>query len=237
MPINPPSGNMYPWAFTWNPLGGLCLHACSYCYVRNKISPWLKRMGILKYVGEPRLIESELKTPLRIPNDYILFVCSNNDLFGDWVDGLWIEKIILHCRKYPETHYLFQTKNPERLEDYLPILPENSIIGTTIETNRDYQVSKAPSVIERYRTLARLDYPLKMVSIEPIMDFDPPKLVKMVKRINPWFVSIGADSDRNLLPEPDPEKIKTLIDRLSEFTQVRIKHNLKRLLPIVHGGG
>ena len=224
---------MYPWAWTWNPLGGLCLHACSYCYVRNKISPWLKRMGILKYVGEPRLIESELKTPLKIPDGYILFVCSNNDLFGDWVDDKDIKRILAHCRKYPETYYLFQTKNPERLEDYLHLLPENSVIGTTLETNRDYRVSRAPPIPERYRAFTKLDWPIKMVSIEPIMAFDLPDLVKMIKHIDPLFVSIGADSGRNNLPEPSLPILINLIKELEKFTEVSIKKNLKRLLPFL----
>ena len=56
------------------------------------------------------------------------------------------------------------------------------------------------------------------------------ELVEMIRRINPRFVSIGADSKRHGLPEPDPEKIRKLISTLRKFTEVREKDNLKRLL-------
>ena len=69
-----------------------------------------------------------------------------------------------------------------------------------------------------------------MVSIEPIMDFDLEVMVKWMQEIKPEFVSIGADSGNNHLPEPTPEKVKALIEALQEFTFVKIKDNLKRLL-------
>jgi len=229
VPLNKPSGNMYPWAWTWNPYGGLCLYACKYCYVRNKIGPWLKRMGILKYVGKPRLIEHELKTPLIKPKDgKVIFVCSNNDLFGDWVPSKDIVRILLHCCEY-DNEYLFQSKNPGRFNDFIEYFPERSILGTTLETNRFNKFSKAPAIYSRYRWMADLDYPRKMVSIEPIMDFDVDILTMMIRKIKPEFVSIGADSGKNNLPEPNPEKVRSLINELEKFTEVRVKKNLNRL--------
>ena len=46
------------------------------------------------------------------------------------------------------------------------------------------------------------------------------------------FVSIGADSGKNNLPEPPSQKLKALIDELEKFTEVRVKKNLKRLLEV-----
>ena len=51
----------------------------------------------------------------------------------------------------------------------------------------------------------------KMVSIEPIMDFDSRDFLCMLQDIKPEFVSIGADSKNNSLIEPSPKKIKELI--------------------------
>jgi hypothetical protein len=65
---------------------------------------------------------------------------------------------------------------------------------------------------------------------EPIMDFDLPELVFLVKMCNPTQVNIGADSGNNSLPEPDKEKVLELIAALSEFTTVKQKKNLKRIL-------
>ena len=69
----------------------------------------------------------------------------------------------------------------------------------------------------------------KMISIEPIMDFDLVEFTEWLKEINPDFVSIGADSKNHSLPEPGPDKIGALIKELNRFTQVIIKENLKRL--------
>jgi len=43
-------------------------------------------------------------------------------------------------------------------------------------------------------------------------------------------VNIGANTNHKVkLPEPEPEKIKDLIAALKEFTEVKVKDNLKRL--------
>ena len=73
------------------------------------------------------------------------------------------------------------------------------------------------------------------MSVEPIMDFSDSMrglgpLWELIKEIEPVFVSIGADSKGRGLPEPSAKKILGLVERLSEFTEVRIKDNMKRLL-------
>jgi len=104
-------------------------------------------------------------------------------------------------------------------------------LGTTIETNRDYNISFAPSVKERVLWLKLLSKTFKtMVSIEPILDFDLDILVSWIKSIQPDFVSIGADSKGHGLPEPPRQKILKLIDELKKFTEVKVKSNLKRII-------
>ena len=70
----------------------------------------------------------------------------------------------------------------------------------------------------------------RYVTIEPIMDFDLNGLVTLVKFCRVKQVNIGADSKGHKLPEPDPGKIRELIEALDEFTVVDIKKNLIRLL-------
>jgi hypothetical protein len=43
-------------------------------------------------------------------------------------------------------------------------------------------------------------------------------------------VNIGADSGKNGLPEPPPEKVRTLVHILETHTEVYIKPNLRRLM-------
>jgi len=82
MKLNKPKGNMYPWAYTSNPLGGECPHKCSYCYSKPLRKPF--KAVDKKYTGEPRLIESELKNKTKtIPKDKMVFVCSMTDLFAN----------------------------------------------------------------------------------------------------------------------------------------------------------
>lgn len=226
--VNKPSGNMYPWAYTWNPMKGRCLHHCSYCYV-----PRLRNIGLKKYEGSCELDQKRLKDDLTIPEGFVLFVCSCYDLFGHWVKKEWISQILEKCRQYPQTTFLFQTKNPIRFKEFLKEIPEQSILGVTLETNRSPPYTNAPRPEARYFWFLELVWSRKMVSIEPVIDFDLEKFVSWIMRLQPEFVSIGADSDpdQNVLLEPDEWKIFDLIEALMSITEVRLKKNLDRLLP------
>jgi len=233
MTLNKPFGNSYPWCFTWNPLGGRCPHECKYCYVGNKIAPWLSRMGNNKYVGAPRLIEEEFKTRLVVPEGYVIFVQSCGDLFAYGIPDLWIQRVLNYINTFPQTTFLLQTKNPERFFDFN--IPQNCILGTTLESNIDYKLTKAPNQKERYYvffTLCRDKNLRLMLSLEPIMDFDLDTFVQWIKEIDPEFVSIGADSGKNNLHEPSSEKLKKLLEILNKITEVRSKKNLSRLLEV-----
>ena len=226
MGLNKTNGNMYPWVtHTWNPLAGKCQHDCHYCYMKRSFLGNLK-----KYKGEVRLTEEELDTDLG--SGKTIFVGSATDIFGEWVPENAIKNILSYCRKFPN-NYLFQSKNPSRFAEFLELLPKNSIIGTTLETNREYNISQAPQPPQRYQDFLSIDYPRKMVSIEPILDFDLRKFFMWIKTINPEFVSIGADSKYNNLPEPTPEKIEELIKNIQSFTEIRVKKNLFRVVKAI----
>lgn len=181
--------------------------------------------------GDLRLVEKEFETSLGEGNT--IFVGSSTDMWADNVDYFWIKKALEHCRKYSNNTYLFQTKNPKTFINHcnpFEKFPDNTILGVTIETNRSTKaISKAPNPIDRANDMALIAIE-KMVSIEPIMDFDLDIFVDLIKRIRPKFVSIGADSKRHWLPEPTPYKVSNLIERLGEFTDVKIKSNLQRII-------
>ncbi len=199
---------------TWNPIKGECIHDCKYCYMKV----WKQR--------PLRLDEKDLNDDLG--EDNFIFVGSSTDMFADDVSALWIAKFLEHCKKF-DNRYLFQSKNPAGFCAFS--FPDDVIFGTTIETNREYDFGNAPTLKDR--TLALGCNPLskydKMVSIEPIMDFDLNELVEMIRHIKPKFVSIGADSKGHNLPEPSWEKVQQLIKELKAFTEVKIKDNLMRL--------
>lgn len=217
-------GNMYGFiSHQWNPIGGECKHGCPYCYVKRGMA----RMSG-KYKGEPRLIEKELQVNLGAGKT--IFVCSMNDMFGDWIPKEWIDRIVDHCSKYPYNTYLFQSKNPRGFNKILLYnYPPHSIFCTTIETNRlKFPVGKN---LWGERVNMFISFPLRRtLTIEPIQDFDLKEMIDIVKQINPEWVSIGADSKHCNLPEPSSEKVRDLITELEKFVKVIQKDNLKRLL-------
>ena len=221
--LNKSKGNMYPWVtHTWNVIKGKCPHDCSYCYMKRYTQP------------ELHFDEKELKTNLGTGNT--IFVGSSCDMWGSFIPDQWIERTILHCFDHNKNHYLFQSKNPIRFLCYTDIFPDVVLLGTTIETNRHYDfISFSPKTEERRYAIQELNYPI-MISIEPILDFDLNVMVKWIREIKPEFVSIGADSSYNYLPEPSSEKVEALIEALKEFAEVKIKDNLKRLTPTHKGG-
>lgn len=232
--LNKPSGNMYPWAWTWNPLGGSCPHQCSYCST-NSLKKTYKILD-KKYTGDVFLVEKELKTPLKKPDDgKVIFVCNMTDLFANKVPGEFIIKIMKHCKKYPKNTYLFQSKNPERFWDFEEYFIDGSVFGTTLETNRDIIDTLAPKPNERVPWIWEFSdwkYDNRfstMVSVEPIVVFDLLPFSMMIRNCRPDFVSIGADSKGHGLPEPLNNEVKQLIKALKQFTEVRVKKNLNRL--------
>jgi len=217
MGLNKQKGDMYPWiTHTFNPIRGKCPHDCSYCYM--KVYPQ----------GDLRFVEKEMNTKLGHNN--FIFVGSSTDAWAEAVPTEWTSRALKHCRDNDVYNkYLFQSKNPARFNKWLGFFPDDTVLGTTIETNRDYKVSQAP--LPEARMLAMIDLPLpKMISIEPIMNFDMEVMIRWISDIKPEFVSVGADSKGHKLPEPDPLKIAMLVKALKEITTVKVKDNLKRLL-------
>ena len=212
-------GNMYGFVnFTWNICKGVCPHGCTYCFMRQfKQNPL-------------RFDEKELKTDLGAGN--FIFVGSSCDMWADAVDGDWIKKILNHCAKYPKNKYLFQTKNPKRFDKFKDLIPKESVLGTTIETNRRYpQMGQAPDVKDRAFFIGQLSKDFETcITLEPIMDFDLDDFVRLIREAGPDWVNIGADSKNHNLPEPSKEKILALVEKLKGFTEIKKKSNLGRLL-------
>jgi len=230
MGLNKSKGNMFDWiTHTWNPIAGRCSINCSYCST-NKLR---NRYEILKkkYSGPMRIVEKELK--VNLGKDKFIFVAAQNDLFASGVSNEDIIKVLNHCNKF-ENKYLFQTKNPNRLLEftYHPVL-KKSAIATTIESDIHYKeiMGNAPEPNQRIKAMLRLKSLgfETYITIEPIMKFTN-YFLELLQVCNVTQINIGADSGNNNIPEPDKEKLKWLIDNLKNYTKVKIKDNLKRLL-------
>lgn len=216
--LNKQKGNMYSWcSHTWNPMPGECPHRCVYCYMKK----WWPR------IGSQRLNEKALTDYLG--ENRTIFMGSSSDPWAFLQADQWIPQVLRWCRQFPLNEYIFQSKCPGEFWKYLDQLPPHSLLGTTIETNRDLtDISKAPSTVNRISKIQNLKE--CFISIEPIMDFDLDIMVEWMKAPNLRFVSIGADSQGHKLPEPPADKILKLIEELKKFTEVKVKSNLSRLI-------
>jgi DNA repair photolyase len=189
----------------------------------------MKRWGKLKPVHFDR---KELNTDLGTGN--FIFVGSSCDMWADAIPDEWIEKTLVHCQNFDDK-YLFQTKNPKRLLDYIytSVINNKCVVCTTIESNRDYReiMNNAPSIKYRIGAMQQLSEIIDTyITIEPILDFDLDELVDWIWECDPRLVSIGADSKGHNLSEPNAKKVLQLIAELKKFTTVYEKPNLKRLL-------
>ena len=209
---------MYKWcSHTFNIIKGVCPHNCNYCY--------LKRFPI----GPLRFDEKELKTNLG--RDNTIFVGSSCDMFAHEIPQAWIIRVLEYCRKYPDNHYVFQTKNPLSFIEFRHEFPPKTLLGVTLETNRETKnISHAPNPQTRANDFKNplLSGFSKFVSVEPVLDFDVESFAKMIQDIHPSFVSIGADSKNHGLNEPSATDIKKLLQSLIDM-DIKIKDNLRRL--------
>lgn len=157
--------------FTWNPVTG-CLHGCPYCYAR----------AVSKRFGRsfaPQLHSNRLGAPAARKKPAIIFVGSMADLFGDWVDSVWIRAVLEVVRRCPQHTFQFLTKNPERLEEFNP-WPKNTWVGATTATEEGYNRAA--------RALPQVVAPVKFISAEPLL-FKPKKLHHCID----WLI-IGAQT-------------------------------------------
>lgn len=139
MKLNPTTGNMYDFInYTGNAIRGNCPHNCAYCF--------MKRNGDL---GNIRLDGNELTGKI-IENKFI-FIGDTTDMFANDIPDEWIKQVLNYCDCF-NNKYLFQSKNPKRILEFINhSVFSKSVVCTTIESNRDYPelMRNAPKIEER----------------------------------------------------------------------------------------
>jgi len=149
----------------------------------------------------------------RMPNDKTIFVCEDGDVA--FARREYMEKIIEVMRQdtRKDRVFILQSKSPSCFKQYLNLLPENTYLDTTLETNRDDgydKVSKAPRPTQRYKDFLDIEWKRKMVTVEPIMDFDLDTLPEWIISIKPKAVFVGYNQRPKSVPLPEPSWDKTL---------------------------
>ena len=82
------------------------------------------------------------------------------DLFGRWVPGEWIERILATVAANPQWNFLFLTKFPKRMSEF--VIPPNAWMGTTVDLQA--RVANAEKVFEKVKASVR------WLSIEPMLE-------------------------------------------------------------------
>lgn len=167
---------------SWNPFVG-CNYDCSYC------KPSYKKA--VAYNGRLRkCIPCQSYTPHEHPerlgkmaNDKSIFVCSTGDIACSRVGFMKQVFQVMRNDTKNGRRFFVQSKNPACLKQYLHLLPNNTFLLTTLETNKDKgysTVSKAPQPSQRYKDFLSLKWDKKIVTVEPIMKFDLDPFAKMI---------------------------------------------------------
>lgn len=196
------------WAkWSWNPVTG-CKHECPYCYAKD--------IAVRFNGGDfnPKYHEDRINAPefTKIPEHRInepgihnVFVCSMADLFGDWVDSEWIQKIIDQCEKFVQWTYLFLTKNPKRYLEFE--FPENCWLGAsaTNQVQFDDAIKAFNGVVDNHKTNH-----IKFLSCEPLNKYINPyhngdvNFRSKMYGVIDWVI-IGGRSESMNMPSFQPE--------------------------------
>lgn len=196
----------------WNVYQG-CLFDCVYCEKSFKRQAKRQKHNCIKcYNYEPH--EHPERLNINFPTTHFgefIWAVSSGDIC--FCSDEYLQKIIDRIRNEPEKHFLMQSKNPKTFERVK--LPNNVIIGTTLETNRDglyadNHISKAPVPTKRYGDFLGIKHHSKMITIEPVMNFDLAVMLDWVKNIDPCMVWLGFDSKEPHAYEPSIEEFKKL---------------------------
>jgi len=204
--------NMYKLSVSqWNPYAG-CKHECIYCQssFQRQLKRWAKKKCCGCYEFTPHAHFERLDQNLpKTKYMQFIFTCSSGDIA--FCSTEYLEEIITRIRDKTNRTFLIQSKDPSTFDRV--VFPKNVILGTTLETNRDELaevISKAPKPSQRYEDFLDVRHDLKMVTIEPVMDFDMNIMVDWIENINPCMVWLGYDSGKNRLPEPELAKVQSL---------------------------
>ena len=230
--------NMYQEMLPWNCYVGCRRFNCSYCdkSFKAQMKRQMPKFDVngIQYRGcqqcydyEPHFHEDRItkeyckKHFAKAKENQFIWVGSSGDI--SFCEKEWMEKILEIIFEMPEKTFFFQTKNPSWFNQYS--FPDNCVLGITLESNRDYrEISKAPLCRQRAYIFAEVIHPRKIITIEPVLDFDLYPFLLMIKGCNPERVYVGYDTKKNDLNEPTIEKIKKLINGLSKFTKVKTKY-------------
>lgn len=178
--------------YTINPIKGMCLNDCWYCYAKKMY----RRFNWDKHI---RLDMSVFNDIQKLKEPSKIFVGSMHDIFGDWVRNDWIYDILLKVKQYPQHTFIFLTKFPRGMVGWK--FPNNCWLGITI-TGEEFNQSHI------HGSFSGMDN-IKFISFEPLLA--EPELITKYLSLD-WII-IGG-----LTPQPVHKKewVQSLIQQARE---------------------
>jgi len=222
--------NMYELSvIQWNPFTG-CKHNCVYCVnsFQRQIKRWAKKNCSKCYKFTPHAHPERLNQ--KLPNTkymQFIFTCSSGDIA--FCKTPYLKRIISKIKQEKSGTFLLQSKDPKTFNGV--VFPQNAVLGITLETNRNrlYEgISRAPKPSQRYKDFLEVKHSLKMITIEPAVNFDTDVMINWIENINPCMVWLGYDSGKNRLPEPKLEKVMNLYQELGRRGFVVILKTIRK---------
>ncbi len=218
--------------YTWNPVFG-CKHDCTWtmpdgthieCYaatIANRFGMDFKQYTFKEHI---------LNDPLRLKKPSCIFVGSMADLFGHWVPGEDIKRVLDVMRK--ADWHIFQTlsKYPIRLAQFNPY-PDNVWVGVSLPMGRLSRKSAARALAVYLKHLSRVQARVRFMSIEPLWFNAAPVFRKWFETYGElplqWAI-IGAASNGRRTYQPDRNWVDQLVAFLKSVgVPVFMKNNLK----------
>ena len=179
-------------------IGPHCEHVsrgCDHCYSEKDNRRCLPKNGTgLPFDRRSRDLvdifvdERILEEPFHWRKPKKTFVCSQTDLFGEWVPDEAIDRVFTVIAACPRQIFQVLTKRPERMQAYLgdkSVLP-NCWLGVSVEDR---------AVLHRIETLRQTPAGLRFLSIEPLLEDLGPLDLKGIG----WCI-IGGESGPRARP-------------------------------------
>jgi DNA repair photolyase len=179
---------------------------------------------------------------MQLPPGRTIFVNAYGDISFTPFDV--VKKILQVCHANSNRIFYLQTKDPETYlrwfenEEFFNI-PDNVILGATVESNVDAFWNRGEEEMQNYDTISHAPSPIErldamkevfkgyqtFITVEPILDFTS-SFAEQIKSVGPQFVYVGYCNHnfRKLrLPEPSLEETMLFIEDVKKFTEVRVK--------------
>lgn len=151
-----------------------------------------------------------------------VFIGSAMELFGEWINPDWMQRILSFCHAYSQHTFIFLTKQPQNLIKWSPF-PGNCWVGVTATNQESYY--------DGVSNIAKVQAKVKFVSFEPLLEQINGGECAEEYRLDSidefdWLI-IGQQTPVSAKTEPKIEWVREIVDAAGKARiPVFLKDNL-----------